>query len=116
MMRAPCRMGRRRSAVALALAGWLVPWPCLAKESGNPSLAAIQAAYDAAKAEADGVHDDGLMIREADCQQDRADAYSCQITFTASSGAAGRLYFDVIGLDRERTGWKLVSGLCKRHD
>lgn len=116
MTRAPVGTGRVRAAVILALAGCVALSPCWGRESGNPSLAAIQAAYDAAKAEADGNHVDGLTIRDADCQQDRADAYSCQITFTATSGAEGRLYFDVIGLDRERTGWKLVSGLCKRHD
>jgi len=116
MMRAPHRISRAGAALAMCAVSWLLPWPGLAKETGNPSLAAIQAAYEDAKTDAKGDHDDGLIIREADCQQDRADGYSCQISFTASRGLSGRLYFDVIGLNRERAGWKLVSGLCKRHE
>ena len=99
---------------AMLLIGCGALAPCRAGD--GPSLAAVQAAYDDAKTEDGASHVDGLTIREADCQHDSADAYSCQITFTASAGAAGRLYFDVIGLDRLSKGWKLVSGLCKRHD
>jgi hypothetical protein len=116
MMRPPHRRVRARAAVLLAVTGCVASWPCSAKETEGPSLPAIQAAYDNAKSESGGDHVDGLTVRAADCQQDRSDAYSCQITFTATSGAQDRLYFDVIGLDRQPAGWKLVSGLCKRHD
>jgi len=114
-MRGPHAIGRAGAAV-LVFIGWLAGSPGRAGEASGPSLAAIQVAYESAKSEAGGVHDDGLVIRAADCQQDRPGAYSCQITFTASGGAAGRLYFDVIGIDRRPAGWTLVSGLCKRHD
>jgi hypothetical protein len=83
-------------------------------EAQPPSVDSIQAAYDKAKLEAKERHDDQLLIREAECQSTKPNEFSCQVGFTDKRSSDGRLYFDVIGLDRERPGWKLVSGLCKR--
>lgn len=82
--------------------------------AAEPSIPSIQAAYEGAKADSQNGHDDLLRIREADCRQEQTDKFSCQVGFTDERSSNGRLYFDVIGLDREAAGWKLVSGLCKR--
>lgn len=79
-----------------------------------PSLDAIQAAYESAKAEAQERHDDQLKVREAECEAGAQGQVTCQIGFTDERSSDGRLYFDVIGLDPVASGWKLVSGLCRR--
>jgi hypothetical protein len=104
---------RAGALVALVFFGAAVS-PCAGAGQPQPSVDAIQAAYESAKTEAQERHDDRLLIRQADCQQEQADKFSCQVGFTDERSSNGRLYFDVIGLDRERAGWKLVSGLCKR--
>jgi hypothetical protein len=88
--------------------------PCIAGSAPTPSIDAIQAAYETAKADAKERHDDKLLIREAECQDAQQGQISCQIGFTDERSSNGRLYFDVVGLDRVAAGWKLVSGLCQR--
>lgn len=100
--------------------------PCLALAGGFqeeavavPTIASVQAAYDDAKLEEIDHHDDQLLIHQADCRQIDQDKsttgkFTCQVGFTDQRSTNGRLYFDVIGLDRVSRGWRLVSGLCRR--
>jgi hypothetical protein len=88
--------------------------PAGAVEAGKPSIAAIQAAYENARAAAKSQHDDALRIREAECLEASQGAFTCQVGFTDETSRDGRLYFDVIGLDRGKNGYTLVSGLCQR--
>jgi hypothetical protein len=98
---------------AVIMAGVAVS-PCIAGGPQTPSIDAIQAAYESAKAETKERHDDKLLIREAECREARQGEVSCQVGFTDERSSNGRLYFDVIGLDRTAPGWTLVSGLCRR--
>jgi hypothetical protein len=79
-----------------------------------PTVDAVQAAYENAKVDAVGRHDDKLVIREADCEEAKDGQFTCQVGFTNGANKSDRLYFDVIGLDRRASGFVLVSGLCRR--
>ncbi len=79
-----------------------------------PSIAVIQAAYDDAKLEEPERHDDQLHIEDADCRALEAGKFTCQVGFTDKRSSNGRLYFDVIGIDKLERGWRLMSGLCRR--
>jgi hypothetical protein len=106
---------RREAARVLAAALLCLPLAagCSVSEA-MPSIAVIQSAYDDAKLEEQDRHDDQLRIEEADCRPLHAGKYSCQVGFTDKRSTSGRLYFDVIGMDRLERGWRLVSGLCRR--
>jgi hypothetical protein len=109
--RRPPRSAAALLAVALASLGLA---SCFDEQSWLPDIPAIQAAYDGAKLEEIDHHDDQLLIRQADCRRLDGGQFTCQVAFTDQRSSNGRLYFDVIGLDRIGRTWKLVSGLCRR--
>lgn len=107
----------RRATVATAIGigclcmGLLATHPAAAPPP--PDVAAVQAAYDAEKAEGSVLHADDLLIRDSQCTAIPDRGYGCQVSYVRKANANGRLYFDVIGLAPRPHGWKLVSGLCR---
>jgi hypothetical protein len=101
------------ACVAVGLLCCLAGVDCSGDGAATPSVATIQAAYDEAKSEVGARHDDQLVIQDADCHDDGPHKFTCQVGFTDVRSVDGRLYFDVIELDREARGWRLVSGLCR---
>jgi|SRR4051794_6092983 hypothetical protein len=92
--------------IACSLVGWL----CAAA----PGVTVIQSAYEG-EASSPGVrHDPGLRVLEAKCHDRDTGRYLCEVTFTSSDDPGGRLYFDIVAVDRSDKGWILTSGLCKR--
>ena len=81
--------------------------------AAKPDVSAIQSAYEREAANGSKLHDKGLEVIEASCDDPKAGLYLCQITFLSKSDPDQRLYFTVIGLARDRGGWELKSGLCK---
>jgi hypothetical protein len=77
-----------------------------------PSMASIQAAYDAARVENADRHAFDLVIQDAKCSEMKAGGYACQIDFVRKSAPEQRLYFDVVTLDERAGQWTLLSGLC----
>ena len=106
------RIAGRPHTLAAVLLSLLLPG-CLPEEGDLPSLTAVQAAYDSAKIESEKTHDDQLHIRWAACQKLGGEKVVCQISFTDRRSTSGRVFYDVVGLDRAGSGWRLVSGLCK---
>ena len=109
--------GLRRAAALLVAAA--APWGGALARADEPGVAAIQAAYEAARAVVDpGTHPYDLAITGARCRalaKPTADGAqtACQIDFTRKLEPEGRLYFDVVTLaPRADGGWVLLSGLC----
>jgi hypothetical protein len=91
-----------------ALVCSLVGWMCA------PGVAIIQSAYER-EASSPGIrHDSGLRVLEAKCHDRDDGRYLCEVTFTSTDDLTGRLYFDIVAVDRSNNGWTLTSGLCKR--
>lgn len=101
-------------ALAVALLCLPLAMGCNRDEVRLPSIDVIQSAYDDAKLEEQERHDDELRIEEADCRALEQDKFTCQVGFTDKRSTTGRLYFDVIGIDKVERGWRLISGLCRR--
>lgn len=93
-----------------------VKWLCaLVAISCNsvPDMAAIQTAYEREAPAGSPLHDNGLQVLQAKCQDDGPDTFLCEVTFI-SRGDPERPYFDIAAVARAGEGWELVSGLCKR--
>ena len=78
-----------------------------------PDVAVAQAAYDQAKAAAEGRHIEGLKIDNTDCSRIDSGRFLCQIRYARDDEANGRLHFTVVTLARDDNGWTLTSGLCR---
>src|SRR5262249_31678909 len=96
------------------LAGWvctLIGASC----SAVPDMAAIQAAYEREASAGSALHDRDLQVLEAKCHdRERNENFLCEVTFVSKSDATERLYFDIVSVAPDGSGWRLKSGLCKR--
>jgi hypothetical protein len=77
-----------------------------------PLVVEIQRAYDVEASKARAEHQADLTIVAAECAPDQLGSYLCWIRYRAASKPADALQFDIVSLERQRTGWKLTSGLC----
>jgi hypothetical protein len=79
-----------------------------------PTLDIIQSAYEREASSGTSVHDKGLKVLTAKCDNENGGRFLCQVMFVSISDPAERLYFDVVAVARTDHGWELKSGLCKR--
>ena len=89
------------------------PVPTPALQPTVPNVAIAQAAYDQAKAGAQGRHIDGLKIDQTDCSAIGAARFLCQVRYARDDEPDGHLHFTVVTLTRGDTGWTLAGGLCR---
>jgi hypothetical protein len=94
-------------------------WACtligLSCDASTPNMAVIQSAYEREASSGSKLHDKGLRVLKATCDQDgAAGRFLCQVTFLSKDDPNERLYFDVVAVARTENGWALQSGLCKR--
>jgi hypothetical protein len=81
----------------------------------SPDLATIQTAYERESSAGSKLHDKDLKVLQAKCHGgDSEDGFLCEVTFTSTTDTSGRLYFDIVAVARNGSGWDLKSGLCKR--
>jgi hypothetical protein len=96
----------------------LVLWACtvtgFACDAATPDAAIIQSAYDRESSGGSKLHDLGLRVIEAQCDNGATGRFLCQVTFLSKDDPNQRLYFDVVAVARTESGWELRSGLCKR--
>jgi hypothetical protein len=90
----------------------LVGLACAAAPTPNASI--IQSAYDREASNGSKLHDKGLSVIEARCDDPKAGQFLCQVTFLSKTDPSQRLYFDVVAVARTDNQWELKSGLCKR--
>jgi len=83
-------------------------------DAAAPTLTGIQAAYEREAANGSALHDKGLKVIEAACDDASNGRFLCQVTFLSADDPTERLYFDVVAVARAAEGWELKSGLCKR--
>jgi hypothetical protein len=79
-----------------------------------PNTAVIQTAYDREAGAGSTLHDKELQVLEAKCHDSSPDRFLCEVTFISKTDPSERLYFDIVAVARNRDGWELKSGLCKR--
>jgi hypothetical protein len=93
-------------------------WACalvgLSCDASTPSAALIQSAYELEASNGSKLHDKGLRVLEAKCDDGAAGRFLCQVTFLSNDDPDQRLYFDIVAVARTDSGWELKSGLCKR--
>jgi hypothetical protein len=93
-------------------------WACtligLSCDPSTPDVAVIQSAYERESSNGSKLHDLGLKVLEASCDDGATGRFLCQVTFLSKDDPSQRLYFDVVAVARTDKGWKLESGLCKR--
>jgi hypothetical protein len=97
----------------------LVLWACSligvsCGADATPNLSIIQSAYEREASNGSKLHDKGLKVLEASCDDHVGDRYLCQVTFLSTEDPTQRLYFDVVAVAHNDRGWELKSGLCKR--
>ncbi len=80
----------------------------------TPNVAIIQSAYEREAANGSKLHDKGLSVLQARCDDPKGGQFLCQITFLSKTDPSKRLYFDVIAVAQSGDNWELKSGLCKR--
>jgi len=101
----------------MSTAGFIL-WACslvgMSCGASTPGVAVIQSAYEREAANGSNLHDRGLRVLEASCDDGAAGRFLCQVTFLSNDDPSQRLYFDVVAVARTGQGWKLESGLCKR--
>jgi hypothetical protein len=79
-----------------------------------PDISIIQSAYEREAANGSKLHDKGLKVLEASCDDRSGGQFLCQVTFLSKDDPSQRLYFDVVAVAHSDHGWELKSGLCKR--
>jgi hypothetical protein len=79
-----------------------------------PNVSIIQSAYEREASSGSTLHDKGLRVIEAACDNPAEGKYLCQVTFLSNDDPDQRLYFDIVAVARNDRGWELKSGLCKR--
>jgi hypothetical protein len=93
-------------------------WACtligLSCDASTPSVAVIQSAYERESSGGSKLHDLGLRVLEASCDDGATGRFLCQVTFLSNNDPSQRLYFDIVAVTRTDKGWELQSGLCKR--
>jgi hypothetical protein len=98
-------------------AGFIL-WTCalvgLSCEATVPSAAVIQSAYERESSSGSKLHDLGLRVLDAKCDDGVTGRFLCQVTFLSKDDPDQRLYFDIVAVARTDAGWALKSGLCKR--
>jgi hypothetical protein len=78
-------------------------------------MTVIQSAYEREASSGSKLHDKGLQVLKADCDEDgAAGRFLCQVTFLSKDDPNERLYFDIVAVARTENGRGLKSGLCKR--
>jgi hypothetical protein len=82
--------------------------------NATPDVATIQTAYERESTSGSKLHDKDLKVLQAKCHDDSKEGFLCEVMFTSTTDASGRLYFDVIAVSRKGRDWELKSGLCKR--
>jgi hypothetical protein len=96
----------------------LAVWACtligLSCDASTPSSVVIQSAYEHEASNGSTLHDKGLKVLEAKCDDGATGRFLCQVTFMSKDDPDERLYFDVVAIVRTDAGWELRSGLCKR--
>jgi hypothetical protein len=78
-----------------------VEWICaLVAMACNPlpDYAAIQAAYEREASAGSPLHDKGLEVLQAECQDNGADGFLCEVTFISKGDPTERLYFDIVAV------------------
>jgi len=97
-----------------------IVWACtligLSCDASTPSMAVIQTAYEREASSGSKLHDKGLRVLKATCDEDggAGGRFLCQVTFLSNDDPDQRLYFDIVAVARTEKGWELKSGLCKR--
>jgi hypothetical protein len=94
-------------------------WACaligLSCDASMPNMTVIQSAYEREASSGSKLHDKGLQVLNADCDEDGGGGrFLCQVTFLSKDDPNERLYFDIVAVARTDKGWELKSGLCKR--
>ncbi len=79
-----------------------------------PNVSTIQSAYEREASSGGSLHDKGLKVVDASCDDLAGGQFLCQITYVSAADPTQRLYFDVVGVEKGDAGWRLKSGLCKR--
>jgi hypothetical protein len=79
-----------------------------------PDVATIQTAYEYEASAGSKLHDKDLKVLQTRCHEDGKDGFLCEVTFTSTTDASERLYFDIVAVARKGSGYELKSGLCKR--
>jgi hypothetical protein len=79
-----------------------------------PDRSIIQAAYDREQEAGSKLHDKGLRVLAAKCNNGAVGRFLCQVTFTSRDDPNQRLFFDIVSVTRAGGRWELASGLCKR--
>jgi hypothetical protein len=78
-----------------------------------PDIVVAQAAYDRAKALAQGRHVEGLKIDDLQCSTISTGRFLCQIRYVRDDETNGRVHFAVVTLERGAPDWTLTNGLCR---
>ena len=100
------------SGVRFAVWAWtLIGLGC---DAATPNAAVIQSAYERESSTGSKLHDLGLRVLEASCDDGASGRFLCQVTFLSKDDPDQRLYFDIVAVARTDKGWELRSGLCKR--
>jgi len=98
-------------------AGFIL-WACalvgLSCDAAVPNTALIQFAYEREASSGSKLHDLGLRVLDAKCDDGATGRFLCQVTFLSKDDPEQRLYFDIVAVARTDAGWALKSGLCKR--
>jgi hypothetical protein len=96
----------------------IIVWACslvgASCEASTPGVSIIQTAYERESASGSKLHDRGLKVLEAKCDDGATGRFLCQVTFLSKDDPEQRLYFDIVAVARSDKGWELRSGLCKR--
>ena len=84
------------------------------RDDSAPDVSLLQDAYERESAAGSSLHDAGLRLVEAKCDNGATGRYLCQVSFVSAGDPDQQLYFDIIAVARRKEGWVLQSGLCKR--
>ena len=79
-----------------------------------PALNDLPQAYDGAASGSGSQNDAGLKIIGVQCETADKARYSCEFGLSLPNAQAGRVYLDVALAAPQGSGWKLLSGLCRR--
>lgn len=87
---------------------------CASADAAAPSVSIIQSAYEREAASGSKLHDKGLTVVKADCDNLGQGQFLCQMNYLSTADPDQKLYFDVMVVALTDDGWRLKSGLCKR--
>lgn len=99
----------------------LVLWICLLSTTAcnlidrSPKVEDVQSAYEREALVNFTTHRQDLKVRGLQCERISLDRFFCQVGYTVTDQADGRVYIDAALVHRLASGkWALESGLCLR--